>query len=41
VARLTDAALRKLQDAGVELVEADVADLRDLIQRTTFAGSGS
>ncbi len=35
VERITNAALRKLQDAGVELVEAEVADLADLIQKTT------
>jgi indoleacetamide hydrolase len=36
VERITKAALRKLQDAGVELVEAEVADLANLIQRTTL-----
>jgi Asp-tRNA(Asn)/Glu-tRNA(Gln) amidotransferase A subunit family amidase len=36
VERITNAALRKLQDAGVELVEAEVADLANLIQRTTL-----
>jgi mandelamide amidase len=35
VERITNAALRKLQDAGVELVEAEVTDLANLIQRTT------
>jgi indoleacetamide hydrolase len=33
---ITNAALRKLQDVGVELVEAEVADLADLIQKTTL-----
>ena len=35
VERITNAALRKLQDAGVELVEGEVEDLDDLIQHTT------
>ena len=35
VERITNASLRKLQDAGVELVEGEVEDLADLIQRTT------
>lgn len=35
VARITDAALRKLQDAGVELVESEVPDLAQLIELTT------
>jgi Asp-tRNA(Asn)/Glu-tRNA(Gln) amidotransferase A subunit family amidase len=36
VERITNAALRKLQDAGVELVEAEVSDdLANLVQRTT------
>lgn len=36
VARVTHTALRKLQHAGVELVEEEVPDLRNLIQRTTL-----
>ena len=36
VERITDAALRRLQDAGVELVEAEVSDLGYLIERTTL-----
>jgi mandelamide amidase len=36
VGRITNVALRKLQDAGVELVEAEIPDLSDLIQRTTL-----
>jgi Asp-tRNA(Asn)/Glu-tRNA(Gln) amidotransferase A subunit family amidase len=36
VERISDASLRKLQDAGVELVEAEVADLAPLMQRTTL-----
>jgi mandelamide amidase len=40
VERITNAALRKLQDAGVELVEAEVADLANLIQRTTLPIQG-
>jgi Asp-tRNA(Asn)/Glu-tRNA(Gln) amidotransferase A subunit family amidase len=36
VERICDAALRKLEKAGVELVEAEVADLAQLIQQTTF-----
>ena len=36
VERVTDAALRKLQDAGVELVEVEVDELADLIERTTW-----
>jgi len=36
VERITNAALRKLQDHGVELVEAKVADLANLIQQTTL-----
>jgi mandelamide amidase len=36
VERITNAALRKLQDAGVELVEAEIPDLANLIQRTTL-----
>ena len=35
VERVTNAALRKLQDAGVELIEGEVDDLANLIQRTT------
>jgi mandelamide amidase len=35
VERVTQAALRKLEDVGVELVEAEVTDLAGLIQRTT------
>ena len=35
VERIANAALRKLQAAGVDLVEGDVEDLADLIQRTT------
>jgi mandelamide amidase len=35
VERIAEQALRKLQDAGVQLVEAEVADLTHLIQRTT------
>ena len=33
VERITNAALRKLQDHGVELVEANVPDLADLVER--------
>ncbi|HTC37215.1 MAG TPA: amidase family protein, partial [Bryobacteraceae bacterium] len=36
VERITNVALGKLQDAGVELVEAEVPDLANLIQRTTL-----
>jgi mandelamide amidase len=36
VERITNAALGKLQDAGVELVEAQVDELADLIERTTW-----
>jgi mandelamide amidase len=36
VERITNAALRKLQEAGAELVEAEIPDLADLIQRTTL-----
>jgi mandelamide amidase len=36
VERITNAALRKLQDAGVELVEREVEDLADLIESTTW-----
>jgi indoleacetamide hydrolase len=36
VEHITNAALNKLQEAGVELVEAEVEDLTDLIQRTTL-----
>jgi len=36
VERITNAAIRKLQDAGVELVEAEIPDLANLIQRTTL-----
>jgi mandelamide amidase len=36
VERITTAALRKLRDAGVDLVEAEIPDLADLIQRTTL-----
>ena len=35
VKRITNSALRKLQDAGVELIEREVDDLANLIQRTT------
>ncbi|HUJ50396.1 MAG TPA: amidase family protein, partial [Bryobacteraceae bacterium] len=35
VERITNVALRKLQDAGVELVETEVEDLADLVQHTT------
>jgi mandelamide amidase len=36
VERITNAALRKLQAAGVELVEVEVNELADLIERTTW-----
>ncbi len=36
VERITSAALRRLQDAGVELVEAEVPELADLIRQTTL-----
>ena len=36
VERITNAALRKLQDAGVELVESEVPDLAHLIELTTL-----
>ncbi len=36
VERVTNAALRKLEDAGVELVEAEVEYLEELIRRTTL-----
>ena len=36
VERITNAALRKLQDRGVELVDAKVADLANLTQQTTL-----
>jgi indoleacetamide hydrolase len=35
VERITDAALRKLQSAGVELVQEEVPNLANLIERTT------
>jgi mandelamide amidase len=36
VERITGEALHKLQDAGVELLEAEVEDLAELIERTTW-----
>lgn len=34
VERIVEAALRRLEDAGVDLVEAEAAELEDLVQRT-------
>ena len=36
VERITNSSLRKLQDAGVELVAAEVTDLANMIQQTTW-----